>query len=149
MAVSIHQHGLNRSLILHLRDKFPDVQVDLKFDGYTMPKTRPLIIIETMQNNNEAISKQREAMQTIYRYQIGLYDVNSVQLSINQERLQDVFNFDSFPYYDTLNDPNTQAGSFLCNLTAIVPMPNDDISKRTNNHRVYFDIEIENIKRRW
>src|SRR5690625_6240740 len=98
----LHQHGLNRAISRYLREKFPEIRVDLKLDGYKIPAERPLIITEGMQNNIESISKQREAMQTIYRYQIGLHDVNSVQLSINQERLQDVFNFEKFTFYDTL-----------------------------------------------
>src|SRR5690625_7569111 len=95
----LHQHGLNRAIIRHLREKFPEMRVDLKFDGYKIPAERPLIIIEGMQNNIETISKQREAMQTIYRYQIGLHEVNSVQLSINQKRLQKVFIFEKFTFY--------------------------------------------------
>lgn len=144
----MHQHGINRSLILHLRDKFPEAQVNLKYDGYEMSDKRPLILIETMLNSNEYLSKQREATQVTYRYQIGLFDINSVQLSINQERLATVFNYDKFPYYDTLKSPAILTGYFLCNLTGIVPMPNDDLTKSSDNHRVYFDIEIENIKRR-
>lgn len=147
--VNVHQHGLNRSLIMYLRDKFPEMQVDLKYDEYKMPQTRPLILVEPMQNNFEAISKQREAVQTTYRYQIGLYDKNSVQLSLNQERLANVLMYDEFPYYDTLISPPELTGYFLCNLTAVVPIPNDDVSKSSDNNRVYFDVEIENIKRRW
>lgn len=137
----IHQHGLNRSLILHLRDAM-DMRVDLIFDGYKMPSDRPLITIETMQNNNDNLAKQREAIETIYRFQIGLHDINSVELSINQERLRHIFNFDRFTFYDTLKSPHVEAGYFLCNLTSVVPMPADDISNTSEYHRVYFDIEI-------
>lgn len=144
--MSVHQHGLNRSLILHLREIFPEAQVDLKFDGYQMPEVRPLILIEPMQNNYEILAKQREAIGAIYRYQIGLYDKNSVNLSINQERLQDVFNFDRFAFYDTLQSPSPVTGYFLCELTDIVPMPNDDLTKKSDNHKVYFDIEIQTEK---
>lgn len=144
----IHQHGLNRSLILHLREKFPNVRVDLKFDGYEIPAERPLIIVEPMQNNNEILTKQREAIETIYRYQIGLYEKNSVELSIKQERLQDVFNFDRFTFYDTLQSPAIQTGFFYCELTAVTPMPADDISKKSEYNRVYFDVEIKDTKRR-
>jgi len=133
---------------MHLRERFPDAQVDLKFDGYEMPATRPLILVEQMQNNIEINVKQREAVEIIYRYQIGLFCANSVDLSIKQERLQGVFNFDSFPFYDTLQSPANQRGYFLCNLTDIVPMPNDDLTKKSNNHRVYFDVEIKSTKRR-
>src|SRR5690625_4618515 len=145
----LHQHGLNRAIIRHLREKFPEIRVNLKFDGYKIPAERPLIIIEGMQNNIESISKQREAMQTIYRYQIELHDVNSVQLSINQERLQDVFNFEKFKFYETLESTSDATGYIICVFTAVVPMPNDDVTKGSDNHRVYFDIEIEDIKRRW
>src|SRR5690625_2983395 len=93
--------------------------------------------------------KFRRVLFRSYRYQIGLHDVNSVQLLINQERLQNVFNFEKFTFYDTLESPSEATGYFLCNLTAVVPMPNDDITRGSDNHRVYFDIEIEDIKRRW
>lgn len=145
---NMHQHGLNRSLILHLREVLPDVRVDLVFDGYKMPAERPLITIESMPSNNEIVAKQRQAIETIYRYQIGLHDENSVQLSINQERLQDVFNFDRFTYFDTLKDPTEPAGSFLCELTNITPMLSDEISRESEYHRVYFDVEIKVTKRR-
>src|SRR5690606_25368276 len=141
--MNLNQHGLNRSLILHLREKFPNVRVDLKFDGYEIPAERPLIIVEPMQNNNEILTKQREAIETIYRYQIGLHEKNSVELSIKQEQLQNVFNFDRFTFYDTLQSPAQAAGFFYCELTAVTPLPADDISKKSEYHRVYFDVEIQ------
>ncbi len=144
--MTLHQHGLNRSIIMHLRERFPDAQVDLKFDGYEMPATRPLVLVEQMQNNYEILAKQREAIGATYRYQIGLYEKNSVELSIKQERLQDVFNFDKIAFYDTLKSPAELAGYFYCELSAVVPMPADDVSKQLNYHRVYFDIEIEDNK---
>src|SRR5690625_1620345 len=148
--VTLHQHGLNRSLILHLRDKLgEDFRISLHSDGLTLPEERPLILIEQMQSNSEILTKQREAIETIYRYQIGLFDVNSAQLSINQERLQRIFNFDEIPFYDTLQSPHKMTGYFLCNLTAVTPMPASDISKRSEYNRVYFDVEINDIKRRW
>src|SRR5690606_26107012 len=137
----IHQHGLNRSIIMHLRDKFPGVQIDLKFDGYTMPEIRPLIVVEPMQNNNDILAKQREAIETIYRYQIGLHEKNSVEMSIKQERLQDVFIFDRFTFYDTLQSPAQATGFFYCELTAVTPMPAVDTTKKSEYHRVYFDVE--------
>ncbi len=146
--MTLHQHGLGRSIIMHLRDKFPDAQVDLKFDGYEMPETRPLIVIEPMQNNYEILAKQREAIGTIYRYQIGLFEKNSVELSKNQEQLQGVFNFDRFAFYDTLQSPAELRGYFLCELTAVTPIPADDLAKKSDYNRVYFDVEIQDTKRR-
>lgn len=144
--MTIHQHGLNRSIILHLREKFPDAQVDLIFDGYKKPDKRPLITVEPMQANNTVLVKGREAVEYIYRFQIGLFDINSVQLSINQERLQSIFNFDRFVFYDTLKQPVEATGYFYCDLTAVTPMLNDDLTNQGDNHRVYFDIEIQTEK---
>ncbi|MBO0602700.1 hypothetical protein I2483_13615 [Sporosarcina sp. E16_3] len=146
--MSVHQHGLNRSLIMHLREAFTEAKVDLVYDGYKFPADRPLITLETMQANNRVLAKGRESVEVIYRYQVGLHDVNSVQLSINQERLTQVFNFDDIPYYDTLQTPSVQEGFFNCVLRAVVPMPASDVSVRTGYHRVYFDVEITDVKRR-
>ncbi len=143
----VHQHGLNRSVVAHLRNKFPDMRVDLHFDGYEIPEERPLVIVEQMQSNSEIISKQREGVEVIYRYQVGLYDVNSVNLSINQERLRDAFLFDKFTFYNTLGDSEA-TGSFLCELNAVVPIRPENNSEKSSYHRVYFDIEISTIKRR-
>jgi len=145
--MSLKQFGLDRSLIVGLREEMGDrFKVDLVFDGYTMPAERPLITIENMQSNYEILSKEREAIQAIYRYQIGLYDVNSVDLSINKERLVDMFNFKRFNYFET--SPDNIEGFFYCELTAVTPMLASDISKRSEYDRAYFDIEIESIKRR-
>lgn len=143
----IHQHGLNRSIVSHLRKVFPEARVDLKFDGYEMPEVRPLILVEPMPNSNEIRAKQREAIETTYRYQIGLFDTNSVNLSINQERLQQVFNFDRFAFHDTLQSPAPLTGYFLCDLTGVNPIHPDDLSKKSDYHRVYFDVEIQDTKR--
>lgn len=147
MALNMHQHGINRSLILHLRKKFPEARVDLKYDGYVIPDKRPLILIEPLINVNESETKQRQSIEVSHHYQIGLFDANSVQLSINQERLADVFNFDRIIYYDTLKTPIEQAGSFLCVLNDITPIFSDDLTKKSEFYRVYFDVEIINTKR--
>lgn len=147
--MTLHQHGLDRSVMRHLRERMGEgVQVDLHFDGYEMPSTRPLILIEQMQSNFEYISKGRESVESIYRYQIGLYDTNGISLSKNQERLQRIFNFDTFTFYNTFESPWTSEGSFMCELMAIVPMPADDISQKSDYNRIYFDVEITDIKRR-
>ena len=147
MTNNMHAHGLNRSIITHLRARFPNARVDLKFDGYKMSADRPLILVESLVNNFSGISKQREGINAAYHYQIGLFDENSVNLSINQERLQNVFMFDRFNYYDTLQSPQELAGYFYCELSAVTPMPTSDITKQSEYNRVYFDVEITTTKR--
>jgi len=142
-----HQHGFNRSLIIGLNDK-TGIKTELIYDGYDFPENRPLITVEPIQDDFIILSKQRESVEVTRHYQIGLHEVNNVQLTINSERLKDVFLFEEFTYYNTLKNPAEIAGTFLCNLTAVVPMPSDDISQKSEYYRVYFDVEITNIKRR-
>ena len=121
--MSVHQHGLNRSIIRRISNEFPTAKVDLVFDGYKKPVIRPLITIEPMQSNFDQITKLREGVRTIYRYQIGLHGATSAELSIQQEKLQRLFNFERFDFYNTLVTPAIVVGLFDVDLTAIVPMP--------------------------
>lgn len=144
--MNLTQYGLDRSIILGLRERMGDgFRVDLVFDGYKIPSDRPLITIENMQSNYEQVSKLREGINATYRYQIGLHDVNSVELSKNKENIANLFNFHRFKYFE--DSPENIMGFFYCVLTAVVPLPASDVSKHSEYNRVYFDVEIENIKR--
>lgn len=140
-------HGINRSLVMHLRNRFPNNAVGVVFDGYKYPDKRPLITIQHIMTNVSKLSKNREAMQSLYRYQVGLFDVNNAQLSLNQERVQDVLSFDKFPYYDTTKEPAELAGFFRCQVEAVTPIYSDDITNESEINRVYFDVTINDIKR--
>ena len=143
----VTQHGLHYSVIEHLRIKF-GVPVEWVRDGYKKPDAKPFITVEQMQNNYEILAKQREAVETIYRFQVGLHAGNSTQRAQMQELIQQTFIFDRFTYLDTANFPATARGFFMCELTAVVPMPAGDVNHASDYHRVYFDIEIENEKYR-
>lgn len=147
--MNIHQHGLNRSLVIHFRKRFPDARVDLKFDGYTFPKERPLILFERMLNEFTILSKQREGVGTTYRFQVGLFANNSVELSILEEELSRAFLFDEIEYYETMTDGEPfVCGKFKCLVTDVTPIYSDDITDKSEYHRVYFDIEIESLLRK-
>lgn len=144
----INQYGLDRSLLFNLRSMFgEDMTVDLKYDGYEIPKTRPLILLEKEQNNFEIVSKGRETVEVIYRYQVGIFSNNSADLSRTQDRLQNLFLFNDFAYYDTSNN-NKIVGRFDIILNNVTPVFADDIKDKSKYNRVYFDIEIETLKRR-
>lgn len=145
--MAITQHGLHYSVIEHLRNKF-NVPTEWVRDGYKKPDVKPFITVEQMQNNYEAISKLREAVETVYRFQVGLHAEHSTQRAQMQEAIQDTFIFDRFTYLDTAEFPATACGSFLCDLTAVVPMPADSVNNQSDYNRVYFDIEINTTKRR-
>lgn len=140
------QYDLENSLMFFFQREL-GIRTDLVYDGYEFPKERPLITIEPMQNNLEPISKQREAIQIIYRFQIGLHADNPVVRRHKQEEISDLLTFEKIPYFITQESVDEPIGYFLCDLTAVVPMPADEINRKTEYHRVYFDVEIENIKR--
>src|SRR5690625_5210693 len=125
------------------------IRKDNTFVGYEIPNERPLITIEPMQNNYESISKQREAMQVIYRFQIGLRAGNPVEKRHKQEEISELLTTRKIPYFNTQRSVDEPVGYFLWHLNAVVPMSADEINRKSKNHRVYFDVEIEDIKRRW
>jgi len=142
----IRQYDLENSLMF-LFERELGIRTDLIYDGYEFPDERPLITIEPMQNNIDVLTKQREAVQRIYRYQIGLHADNPVSLRHTQEDISDLLTFRKIPYYNTQESVDDPIGYFLCNLTAVVPIPADELNRKSEYHRVYFDVEIESIKR--
>lgn len=137
-----HQHGLQHSIITHLRNKL-GIRVDWVFDGYTKPTAKPFVTVEQMQNNNEILSKGREAVETIYRFQVGLHAQSTSDRSRLQTKIKRIFLFDEIPFIDTDKSPALASGFFMCELMAEVPMPAGDISNTSDYHTVYFDIEID------
>lgn len=143
----MNQYDLQNSLrFFFIREL--SLACDIIYDGYKLPEMRPLVTIEPMQNNYASLSKQREAIQSIYRFQIGLRANNAVELVQLQERITNAFLFEKIPYFNTQVSVDEPVGFFVVDLTAVVPMPAEDINKHSERHKVYFDIEIENIKRR-
>lgn len=125
------------------------LRADWVFDGYTYPTDKPFITIETLSDERTILSKGREAVQVIEHLQLGYHATNIVDRTKRAEEIADLLTFNSVPYYDTQISVDEPVGFFDVNLTAVVPMPADDLSKQSEYNRVYFDVEIENIKRRW
>ncbi|MBU5266297.1 hypothetical protein [Virgibacillus proomii] len=119
------------------------VKTVLKYDGIKLPTEKPFILVEQMQNNHTQISKLREAIQTTFRFQIGIYAETQAQRSSMQDKLRDLFLFAQFPLYD---DMGAETGVFFdVGLTNEVPIDADDLSDKTNMHRLYFDVEVAQI----
>ena len=125
------------------------LRADWVFDGYTYPTAKPFITIETLTDERTILSKGREAVQVIEHLQIGYHATNLIDRTNKAEEIADLLTFNNVPYYDTKISVDEPVGSFLCEVTAVVPMPADDVTKQSEYNRVYFDVEIENIKRRW
>lgn len=140
--MSVHQHGLQHSIITHLRNKL-GIRVDWVYDGYRKPIEKPYVTVEQMQNNNEILAKQREAIETIYRFQVGLTAGSATERARLQDRISRIFMFDEITFLDTNESPAQARGFFRVDLTTVMPMPADDLSSTSDYHRVYFDIEVD------
>jgi hypothetical protein len=135
------QLNMHYSLLTHLKTRtgIPTIWV---YDGITLPAVKPFITIEQMQNNTTVISKQREAVRTIYRFQVGLHANTAKDRALKQNEIKQIFLFDEIELLNATT-PSQPLGFFHTDLTAEVPMPADDLSNKTEYHRVYFDIEID------
>ena len=125
------------------------VRADWVFDGYTHPTARPYITIETLTDERITLSKQRESVQIIEHLQLGYHAINIVDRTDMAEEISDLLTFEDVPYYDTQKSLVEPVGFFVVGVTSVVPMPAEELTKQSGYHRVYFDIEIEKIKRRW
>lgn len=140
--------NLTNSLQRFLRER-TGIRTDLIYDGYTFFNERPLVTIEQMQGNNEYNVKRREVVEVTYRWQIGLHAENFNQKMRLQDEINELMMFSKIPYYDFNKSADNPAGFFRVEVSAVTPMPSDDITKESRRHTVYFDTEITTIKRRY
>lgn len=140
------QYSLHASLITHLRTT-TGLPVIWHQSGMKLPAENPFITIEQMQNNNEILSKQREAIQTTFRFQIGLFASSGSTRSRQQSEISRILLYDKIPYTNYEKSPAIVDGFFMCDVTAEVPFNADAIEELTRYHRVYFDIEIDGVTR--
>src|SRR5690625_7443692 len=86
-AINIEQYGFLVSLKRYFEDKY-DIPCDIIYDGYKWRDEKPFMTIEQMQNNYEYNVKRREAVEVVYRVQVGLHASNGVE----RMRLQECIN---------------------------------------------------------
>lgn len=136
------QLGLPYSIerFLEERTSIPTIII---YDGIELPDEKPFIEIRQMMNSNTYLSKQRESIETTFRFQIGLFADSHVERTQVQDEIRELFLFEDIPLYNSLGE--LTPGFFNVNLTNETPFTADDLSDKTNAHRVYFDIEISNI----
>jgi len=141
-AINIEHYGFLVSLKRYFEDKY-DIPCDILYDGYKWRDEKPFMTIEQMQNNYEYNVKRREAVEVVYRAQVGLHASNGVERMRLQERINNGLSFDEIEY----RSGEETSGFFDVEITGIVPMPSDDITDRGRRHTVYFDIELNTYKR--
>lgn len=140
------QLNLQHSIITHLRT-LTDRSVIWRYGGVKLPDKAPFITVEQMQNDNEILTKLRESVQTIYRFQIGYYASSATDRARTQELIRRSLIFDEIEYLNTDESPVKSDGFFRVELTSEVPFSAEGIDEVTKYHRVYFDVEIAQVLR--
>lgn len=115
------------------------------YDGVTLPTIKPFITVEQMQSNNEIKSKMRESIETIFRFQVGLYMASSTAKSRMQTQVTDAINFEQITLYQTSTSPITAVGFFDAFVTNAVPIPWAAPDEESKKHLVFLDVEITQI----
>lgn len=138
------QHEIHYSLKRHLETAI-GVPVVWIYDGVVLPTVKPFITIEQLQNNNAILSKMRESIQTIYRFQIGVYTNSSTERAKMQSQVKDAINFETITLYQTTTSPATAVGFFDAFVTSEVAMPAESTDAKTQFHKVYLDVEVTQI----
>lgn len=136
------QHSLRTDLA-----EFMGVQVVWIFDGVALPNeaAKPFMTIEQMQNNNAILTKGREAVETIHRFQIGLFAKSASERATLQAKVKRHLLFDKIPLIDLDQPTKPVVGYFNTDLSGEVPIGADSTDARNTYHRVYFDIEVDVI----
>lgn len=122
-------------------EKETTIHTVIKYDGIKLPEQKPFVLVEYRPTTNQELSKGRETIHVIYRFQIGVFAESSYKLSEYHERLSDLFLFNNIMYYDeevTMTDYSFNVNPDF-NITTIY---SDDITKETTKHRFYIDVEI-------
>lgn len=145
--MTIVQYDIQASIMRHLEQK-TGLRVIWIYDGVTLPdeKQKPFLTIEQMQDDITILAKQREAIETIYRFQVGLFARTAAERARLQESLRSIFLYDDFALLDTSQSGFPPVGVFNVTVERIVPIPADDLAQASKYHRVYFDIFVQNIE---
>lgn len=143
----MNQHSIQHSLIEHLR-KVTGLPTIWIYDGVVLPEAKPYITVEQMQNNNEILSKQREAVGITYRFQVGLFAASGSDRARRQDVINQSLLFDIIDLYDTSEVPAPIVGTMQAEVTNVVPISPENIAEKSKYHRVYFDVEIPTVMNR-
>lgn len=123
------------------------VKTDIVYDDYTYPKEKPFMTLETLMNERIYRVKRREAVQSIEHIQLSYHAEHFADRTRMADELSDLLTFNKIPLIKA-DGSDSPIGFFDVEITAVTPMPAEDLARESEKHRVHFDLEIERIKRR-
>lgn len=118
-----------------------DINTLVKYGGVVLPDKKPFAYIESLESFQYVQSKQRESIRKDNRYQIGLYADSLSERMTLQDEISSLLTFSEFTYYDEDGEKTDKTFEVDGDFNE-VPIPNDDISNKTNYHRMFFDISV-------
>lgn len=142
-------HALTYSIIAHLKANVPALKdVVWMYDGISLTgRSKPYVTVEQMQENMDVLAKERAYYEVIYRFQVGLRANSISERSRLTEAVRQALMKPNIQLLNTNGPAPVSAGFFYCDVTAVVPMPVEDMANETDKHRVYFDVEVPAIYR--
>lgn len=138
--MSVSQLNIQHSLRTIIEDEtgIPSVWV---YDGVKLPEEKPFTTVEQMMAETEIISKGRQAVRTIFHFQVGVHARNPNERARYQDVLQRLFLFGKIPLIDA--ETGAQNGHLRVNAPYVTPIPAEDISDKSNYFRLYFDVTVD------
>lgn len=133
--------GTQYSIKSHLA-KTLEVTTVIAFDGMEYPK-KPFITVKQLRTDNTKLSKARETIVVRPSYELGVFGTSLDDRTKMQDHIRTTIMFDDIPAYD--NDGNPTGGSLKADVANEVTLDAEEISDKTKTHRMYFDINVENI----
>lgn len=123
------------------------VRTDIIYDGYEYPKAKPFMTIETLMDERIYRNKRREAVQSIEHIQLSYHAEHFADRTRMADEISDLLTFNKIPLIKA-DRSDSPIGFFDVEVTAVIPMPAEDLARESEKHRVHFDLEIMRIKRR-
>src|SRR5690625_3195394 len=123
------------------------VRADILYDGYKYPKVEQCMTIETLMDERIYRVKRREAVQSIEHIQLSYHAEHFADRTRMADEISDLLTFNKIPLIKA-DGSDSPIGFFGVEVTAVIPIPAEDLARESEKHRVHFDLEIERIKRR-
>src|SRR5690625_1680647 len=137
--------------ILYSLQKFlkeqTDVRTDIIYDGYKYPKVKQFMTIETLMDERIYRVKSREDVQSIEHIQLSYHAEHFADRTRMAHEISDLLTFNKIPLIK-VDGSDSPIGFFGVEVTSVIPIPSEYVARESEKHRVYFDLEIERIKRR-
>lgn len=112
------------------------------YNGIDLPDELPFVMVRSVLSPHTYLSKGRETVLTDFNFEISLYDVSLSELKRNQDLLRRIFFFEEFLYFNSEGErvKGVKFTTILRNDNHVSP---EDITDKTRQHRVYFEITVE------